>query len=76
MIESVLSLIVPVARMIDRRDSTKYEREILNLKDKIYHEENKSPNDRDDGIIHDCSTRIMRICETLGNTFEGQKTKT
>lgn len=72
MIKEVFALAVPVARIIDRQQGTKYLREILKLEQDILNEENQSRPD--DARLHRLYVELSTIVRVMGSKVDPQTT--
>ena len=73
---TIIKLLVPLARFIDRRHKTKYLVEILDLKSAIYEEENK----KSQGLLVNCARvdnmrmRVEQLMAIFGSSVEAENT--
>jgi hypothetical protein len=73
---AVVELLVPLARIVDRRQKTKYLSEVLDLRSSIKYEENKKTQGLmvNHAKLDVLGSRLRDIMEVFRADFEGQNT--
>ena len=65
MIKELISLAIPIARLLDRKNKTKFAEKIIELERKIDDEENQDFDNIDDGLLYSYRVELLRISKVI-----------
>lgn len=72
MIESVLAIIGAALSIWESKERTKYQDELISLKNKFYDELKKDPSVRDSAVLDDVLNRLRVLCNSLSTAITGK----